>query len=524
MTGKTVNEEKKERVMEEVSQPTGSVGGKGGESGSGGGSGSESGGVCVGGKGESVEKWVLSLLVGAKRGLDEGDPLAVWDMVKTMVQLVAVSGEGRKALKEQFGLPHNCSTATLGERVVGVLKESLVETATGESEGEGEVGEEEGEEGSNELTIEEYVGQELEEFRRSLRESMQFAMVEFGEQLKAAVVNEVNNVVEKKLDEQAEKLGQKKGGETKGRKRKGRNGKEKGKRERKDKGKETASSGGSSESVSMTSSSASSSDRTSESSAEFGWAGGDLSTASSSSSSEWETSRKAKKRNKGKGKSPSWSGMKASEMATGELVEAGQNLLRWLKKEKKKMGKRSKAELKAFKGMWPQLRENARGKKGKKRKGAKSALQAAVNRMQELGKMVLQIKVERVDEKEIATLFGKDVAKEVKARERKAEGSKGNKGRNGSGSGFGSAGRFRGFRANPPSNGFGRGGYNRDQGSGYNDGRRPGGNRGRGGNQGFPGRCNRCNQWGHRAAQCSQPKACYICGDTRHLANQCPRD
>lgn len=496
-----VNEERNEEVVREEPQPTMSGGVEAGESGGGGGEAGENPVI------EQVRARVLGSLVQARKGLVGGNTQALWDMIGSLVELVAEDTEGRKALKAQFGLPQNCPSVSLGERVVKDLTTCVAE---GES-----VGSEEGEGRERcELTVEEYVGQEM----TVLREDLAASLEDFAVRLREAIAGDV----EEKLKGLSAGRGRKEEVKGKGKgKGKGRKGKRGGKG--KGKGKEPVSDESVLESESSTG--APSSEESSESSTSSGWSKGDSSSESTSSSAEEESyeeeeEKKGKRKKSGKGK-PSWAGKKASEMTGKELVEAGKGLLRWLKKERKKMGKRSKAEYKTFKDTLPSLIDGVQSRKGRAKKRAKSALRATVKRMKELGNVILQIKVERVDGDEIATLFGKDAAKEVKARERKMETTKNNNG----GARAGNGSRFRQNQQRSYQT-YGAGYNNNYNGASYGvRGNNYGGQRwqqGRqGGGEGFPGKCHRCGQWGHRASQCSEPKKCYNCGSTQHLANRC---
>ncbi len=499
-----VNEERNEEVVREEPQPTLSGGDEAGESGGGGGEAGENPAI------EHVRARVLGSLVQTRNALEGGDVQALWRMIGSLVDIVAEDAEGRKALKAQFGLPQNCPSATLGDRVVKKFTTWVAESESGESvrSEEGEGGESVG------LTVEEYVGQEIS----ALREDLNAFMVDF--------TLELRGTIEKDLEEKLKGLELSRGREEEkkkeGRKEKGR--KRKGRKKGKGKGKEPVSDESGLESESSTG--APSSEEPSESSTSSGWSRGDSSSESTSSSAEEESyeeeeDKKGKRKKSGKGKKPSWAGKKAGEMTGKELVEAGRGLLRWLKKERRKMGKRSKAEYKTFKDTLPSLIDGVQGRKGRAKKRAKSALRATVKRMKELGNVILQIKVERVDGDEIATLFGKDAAKEVKARERKMETTKTNKGGARAGNGI----RFRQNQQRSYQT-YGAGYSNNYNGTSYGTrGNNYGGQRkqqGRqGGGEGFPGQCHRCGQWGHRASQCSEPKKCYNCGSTQHLASQC---
>ena len=499
-----VNEERNEVVVTGEPQPTESGGDGVGESGGGGG---EAGGenLAI----EQVRARVLGSLVQARKGLVGGNTQALWNMIGSLVELVAEDAEGRKALKAQFDLPRNFPNGLLGERVVNDLTTCVAESESGESvrseEGEGRE--------SVGLTVEEYVGQEI----AALREDLNAFMVDFSLELRGAVEKDL----EKKLKGLELSRGREEGKKKEGRKGKGR--KRKGGKKGKGKGKEPVSDESVLESESSTG--APPSEESSESSTSSDWSRGDLSSESTSSSTEEESyeeeEKKGKRKKSGKGKKPSWAGKKAGEMSGKELVEAGKGLLRWLKKERKKMGKRSKAEYKTFKDTLPSLIDGVQSRKGRAKKRAKSALRATVKRMKELGNVILQIKVERVDGDEIATLFGKDAAKEVKARERKMETTKTNKG----GAGAGNGNRFRQNQQRSYQT-YGAGYSNNYNGAFYGfKGNNYGGQRrqqGRqGGGEGFPGECHRCGEWGHRASQCSKPKKCYICGSTQHLASRC---
>ena len=457
------------------------------------------------GEGDALVERVFRSLVETRVAIAEGKEDAIWAMVGTLAQMVAEDGEGRKALRERFGLPPNSPSATLGNRVATVMATQLVVAGSEGSEtgveggGEGRVeagGEGEGSEGvegegekNDELTTMELVA-EMELLREDVEK--------FAGDLQDAILDEVKKEIAEAWLTLKSEMGKKVEGETKERKERKGKGKGRGKGKGKDKGKEPVSSESEEDDESETSSSGSSS-----SSSDSTTASDDESTSSEDSGGE--SSSEKKRKGKGKGKKPGWAGKKAKSMRTWELLEAGANLIKWLKKKKKTMGARSKAELKALRGMWPALQDALTSRWKKKRRRGRKALRSAVSRMQDLGKVVLKIKVDRVDEQEIAYLFGKDAAKEVKAREKTANpGGGGNKGgRNGSGNKPFRAGN--GNRGGQGSNGF------RGQQGGFGGG-------------GFRGNCHRCNGWGHRASQCPKPKECYACGSTRHLANSCPQN
>ena len=433
-------------------------------------------------------------LVQARLALAHGEDDAIWVMVESMAQMVAEEGEGRKALKTYFGLAPNSPNAGLGERVATVMATQFVASASEgseskvEGEGEGSEGVEKEGEKNNELTAMDLVA-EMEHLREDVES--------FAGELRDAILDEVKKEIAEAWLTLRSEIGKKEKEETEERKGKKEKGKGKGKGKGKDKGKEPVSSESEEEDEpgDYSSGSSSSSDSTSSSDDE----------STSSEGSGGESLPEKKRKGKGKGKKPVWAGKKARSMRTWELLEAGANLLKWLKKKKKSMGERSKAELKALRGMWPALQDALTSRWKKKRRRGRTALRSAVARMQDLGKVVLKIKVDRDDEQEIANLFGKDAAKEVKAREKTA-----NTGRGGNKGGKQGSGKTPFRSRNGSSGGQGGNGFRGQQG-GFGGG-------------GFRGNCHRCNGWGHRASQCSKPKECYSCGSTRHLANSCPQN